>query len=290
MWVALLDAQAVHVGRVTAVYWDGHERLAIALAGEADRARALPGGLLDTSSAPIKLILAPSRAVFDSVTRGRAPHWGGGVALPDSRVIVLQVGRGGVAGAELRRVLHHELAHIVLRERVRVRLPRWFQEGYAATAAGEWHHGRVLQMNVNVARGRIWPLADVNRGLRGGRAEAGLAYGLAASAVQLLSRWGGPRGLEGLLEALADGREFDAALRRAYGVTLEQFEVLWQRDLRRRYGWLALAAATGFMWSVLGLLAVGLLMWRRRRDKERRARMDAGGETPDVLDDHPAQV
>jgi hypothetical protein len=286
----MLDPQLVNVGRITAVYWSGHERLAIALAGEADRARQLPGGLLDTSSVPIRLIIAPSRTVFDSVTGGRAPHWGGGVALPEARIIVLQVGRGGVAGTELRRVLHHELAHVVLRERVRVRLPRWFEEGYAATAAGEWHHGQVLQMNVNVARGRVWRLAEVDLGLRGGRAEAGLAYGLAASAVHLLDRWGGPRGLDGLLGALVDGRDFGAALRRAYGVTPGQFEVLWQRDLRRRYGWLALAAATGFMWSVLGILAVGLMVWRRRRDRERRARMDVAEDGSEVLDDHPVQA
>lgn len=277
------------MGRVTAVYWSGHERLALALAEEADRARQLPGGILDTSRAPLELVLAPSRALFDSATGGRAPHWGGGVALPGVRRVVLQVGRGGVSGGDLVQVLRHELAHLALRERVRVRLPRWFQEGYAGTAAGEWQHAQILQLNVSVARGRVWPLSEVDRAFRGGRGEARQAYALAASAVQLLMRWGGPAGIDRLIAALETGDGFDTALRRTYGMTPEQFEALWQRDLRKRYGWLGLAAAAGLLWTGLAILAAGLLLWRRRRDRERRARLDQG-PAPEVLDDSALQV
>jgi len=280
----------VVVGRVTAVYWSGDERLALALAEEADRARRFPGGVLDTSQAPIELMLAPSQALFDSVTRGRAPDWGGGVALPSVRRIVLRVGRGGVRGDDLARVLRHELAHLALRERVRVHLPRWFEEGYAGTAAGEWQHAQVLQLNVNVARGRLWPLREVDRGLRGKRTEATQAYAFAASAVQLLDRWGGTRGMERLVLALSAGDAFETALRATYGMTPEQFEVLWQRDLRSRYGWLGLAAAAGLLWTVLGVFAAGLFVWRRRRDRERRARLDQEAEAPELLDDQPLQV
>lgn len=278
------------MGRVTAVYWSGHERLAVALAEEADRTRRLPGSVLDSSRAPLELVLAPSRAVFDSVTGGRAPDWGGGVALPGLRRIVLHIGRGGVNSGDLVRVLRHELAHLALRERLRSRLPRWFEEGYAGAAAGEWHHGQVLQLNVSVARGRVWPLSDVDRGLRGRQANAQQAYALAASAVQLLIRWGGPHGIDRLVAALEGGADFDAALRASFGVTPEQFEVLWQRDLRRRYGWLGLAAAAGVLWSGLGLLALGLLVWRRRRDRARRARLDDEEQLPEVLDDQALQV
>lgn len=277
------------VGRVTAVYWSGHERLAVALAEQADRARRLPG-ILDSSRVPLELVLAPSRALFDSVTGGRAPDWGGGVALPGLRRIVLQVGRGGVHSGDLVRVLRHELAHLALRERLRVRLPRWFEEGYAGTAAGEWHHAQVLQLNVSVARGRVWALVDVDRGLRGRQADARQAYALAASAVQLLMRWGGPYGIDRLVSALESGDDFDSALRASFGMAPEQFEVLWQRDLKRRYGWLGLAAAAGVLWAALGLLAACLMLWRRRRDRARRARLDAQERLPEVLDDQALQV
>lgn len=270
-------ARSVTVGRVTAVYWPGHERLAVALAEVADHERRFPG-FVDSSRAAVRLVLARGATAFDSLTGGRAPHWGGGAALPGARLIVLNVGRGPGAPSDLSRVLRHELAHLALARHARARVPRWFEEGYAALAAGEWQHGEVLQLNVAVARGRVPPLSAVDGGLRGSRAEARQAYALAASAVLLLDRWGGNRGLEPLIEPLGRGEGFERALREGYGITTEQFEVLWQRDLRRRYGWLAFAAAAGVVWGGLALVTVALWGWRRRRDRARRARLE-------VLDD-----
>lgn len=261
------------MGRVTAVYWPGHERLAVALAEQADQIRRFPG-FTDTGEGSLRLVLARGAHAFDSLTGGRAPHWGSGAALPGARLIVLNVGSGPTAPSDIQRVLHHELVHIALARHARTPLPRWFDEGYAALAAGEWHHGLVLQLNVQVARGRIPSLAAVERSLRGSRGEAQQAYALAASAVHLLDRWGGEQGLASLLERLEGGATFQRAVREAYGVTPEQFEVLWQRDLRRRYGWVGFAAAAGVVWGALAILALILWGWRRRRDRARRARLD----------------
>ena len=156
------------VGRVTAVAWPPQQGLAAALADAADRAPPFPGvGPLPDRR--IRLILAPTRAKFDSLTRGRLPSWSEGAAFPDAgTVVLLSAGPPDRLTAALR----HELAHVALRWRVRRVLPLWFEEGYAAVAAGEWDRLDALRLNWQLARGVHMDLDELDRALRGDRTDA----------------------------------------------------------------------------------------------------------------------
>ena len=101
------------VGRVTAVAWPAQGALAAALADAADRSPPFPG-VGPLPDRPIRLILAPTRARFDSVTRGRLPGWSDGAAFPERATVVLLA-----AGPpdRLHSALRHELAHLALRWR-----------------------------------------------------------------------------------------------------------------------------------------------------------------------------
>jgi hypothetical protein len=257
---------------VTAVAWPGQEGLAVALAEAADHAGGFPG-LGTLPDRPIRLVLAPTREAFDSVTRGRLPTWSEGAAFADAGLVVLLSNR---PTDQLSGALRHELAHLVLRWHIGRRAPLWFEEGYAAVAAGEWDRLDALRLNWQLARGVRMNLDDVDRSLRGARGDAESAYGLATTAVLLLHRWGGARGLGPLLENLAVAPTFDAALRATYHVTEGDFEVRWQRDVASRYGWLSWAAAMGLFWLTIGALLVALVVLRRRRDRARRAALDDG--------------
>src|SRR5438067_12966406 len=79
---------AVSVGRVTAVAWPSQQGLATALAEAADRAPPFPG-VGPLPSRPIRVILAPARDRFDSLTRGRLPRWSEGAAFPEAGTVVL---------------------------------------------------------------------------------------------------------------------------------------------------------------------------------------------------------
>ena len=265
------------MGRVTAVAWPGQQSLAVALGEAADRATGFPGiGALPDR--PVRLILAPTRTLYDSLTRGRLPIWSEGAAFPDAGTIVLLTDQ---PANRLTRPLRHELAHVALRWHVGRRAPLWFEEGYAAVAAGEWDRLDALRLNWQLARGVRMDLDEVDHALRGGRGDAEAAYALAATAVTLLHRWGGDRGLGPLLANLPTAPTFDAALRATYHVTEGDFEARWQRDVASRYGWLSWAAAMGLFWLAIGALLVGLVLLRRRRDRARRAALDDG----QLLDD-----
>ena len=252
--------------------------LATSLAEQADRARGFPG-IGSLPDRPIRIILAPTRAIYDSLTRGRLPFWSEGAAFPDAGTIVLLTARPSDRPTALR----HELAHLALRWHAGRRAPLWFEEGYAAVAAREWDRLDALRLNWQLARGVRMTLDDVDRSLRGARGDAEAAYALAATAVLLLERWGGERGLEPLLASLPQAESFDAALRATYHVTEGDFELRWQRDVGSRYGWVSWLAAMGFFWLAIGTLLVALVVLRRRRDRAKRAALAA--EDSQMLDE-----
>lgn len=243
--------------------------LAIALAQDADAPRAW-SGLDPAEPGRIRLIVVRGEARLDSIMRGRGPAWGAGFAMPGARTIVIRADKGNP-----RQTLRHELAHFALHDAIRVRVPLWFDEGYAAVAAGEWDRLDGLQLNLTVARGRIPNFYELDRALRAGEATAEAAYALAASAVAMIARRHPGHSLAPLLTRLKAGESFDSALLASTGSTVGRFEVEWQKDVRRRYGLLVWAMAGG-IWL---LIALGVLLaaWlRRRRDRPRRAALDYG--------------
>ena len=264
------------VGNVTVVWWAPQGNLAAALADEADRPNPFPG-IDPQPDRPLRIFLAPNREIYDSLTRGRLPTWSEGAAFPGSGAIVLwSVG----SPSELRVSLRHELAHVALRRRVRHSLPLWFEEGYAAVAAGEWNRTQAFELDWHLLGGPALELDSVDRALRGRAGEAAGAYALATTAVGMLQRWGGPAGLHPFIDALATQPTFDDAMRSTYHVTFDHFEELWAQDVHRRYGWLAGLGAATLFWGVIGLLLVGLVWRRRKRDAPRRAALDEGWVIP----------
>ena len=272
MLLALLlqGPTAITVGRVTAIAWPNQQTLAASVAEAADHAGDFPG-IGPLPDRPIRIILAPTREKYDSLTRGRLPLWSEGAAFPDAGTIVLLTDKPSNRPTA---ALRHELAHLALRWHVGRHVPLWFEEGYAAVAAQEWDRLDALRLNWQLARGVRMDLDDVDRALRGARGDAETGYALAATAVLLLQRWGGERGLTPLLANLPQAESFDAALRATYHVTEGDFELRWQRDVGSRYGWLSWLAAMGFFWLSIGALLAALLLLRRRRDQRKRAALE----------------
>lgn len=259
----------MQVGRVTAVAWPAQIRLAADLARLADRPATWPGlGLRDPG--PLRLIVVPDERTLDSLTAGRAPAWGAAIALPGARTILLRADQD-----DLPRTLRHELAHLALHEAVRVRVPLWFDEGYAAWAAGEWERFGGLELNLAVVRGAVPSLTGLDGALRGSSSTAEAAYALAASAVTELARRNPSHSLTPLLQRLEAGEDFEAAVQGTTGLSLDRFEDEWRRVLKQRYTlgqWLV----AGGGWAVVGILLFWLVRRRRRADRPRREALDVG--------------
>jgi len=256
---------------VTAVSVPDRMDLAVHLAESADRPVLFPG-LGRRSTGPIRLILAPDRAAFRRLSRG--PAWGVALAVPRARTSILRADAPDLRGALL-----HELAHLALHDAIRGRVPLWFDEGYAVVAAGEFGRMRQLELNLAVVRGAIPDLEGLDAALRGAADQAETAYALAGTAVLHLIRLHPGGRLEPLMDRLAEGVPFAAAVEQSTRYDLAAFERSWRRDVRRRYSWLVWVMAGGG-WALVGVTVVLVGLWRRRRDLPRKAALDEGWEVP----------
>ena len=257
--------------------WSAQLGLATALAREAAQPSVWPGlGSLPPDS--VTLIVVPDRARMDSLVRGQAPKWGAALAVPESHTILLRADAGDV-----RRTLRHELAHLALHRKVQIRVPLWFDEGYAALAAGEWERLGGLELNLAVARGAVPEFRDLDAALRGTSQAADAAYALAMSAVLELARRNPSGQLDPLFRLLLRDEGFEAAVLATTGLSLSRFEDAWRRSVRTRYTLVTWLAAGG-LWFIVAAVSVVLVWWRRRADRGRRAALDVGWT---VVEDPP---
>jgi hypothetical protein len=253
------------------VAWPQQLALATELAKRAGQPTELPGlGLW--KPAPLRLILIPDGRRLDSLSSGRAPPWGAAVAVPGARTILLRADVGDVY-----ETLRHELAHLALHQAIGVRVPLWFDEGYASWAAGEWERLGALELNLAVVRGAVPDLRGLDGALRGSATTADAAYALAVSAVTELARRHPSRSLAPLLHRLGAGQDFEASVQATTGLTLAQFDVEWRRNLRKRYS-LGTWLLAGGGWGILALGLWALVRRRRKADRARRAALDQGWE------------
>ncbi len=206
------------------------------------------------------------------VTDVRA-DWVAGVASHRGKFIALRAegARGDLE--RLPRVFRHELAHLALDEATGGNAPRWLHEGYAQYAAGSWDAEQAWRLRFVFLTGGGDALRELTLGFPADASGARTAYLLSYTAVQELIGLSGPRGLQAVLARLREGTTVDEAIRRTFGITLDQFEERWRKRVSERYGILyMLSRATAFWVAVtLGLLLLG--WWRRRRDRKKMERM-----------------
>lgn len=258
-------------GRFTVVSDPADAMLARALLASATERDSFPG--LPRPRLRVTIAIAVDAQRFRQLAGAGAPEWGAAVAIPAESRIVMQGRAANSRAGDPIVVLRHELAHLALHEALGDRPPRWFDEGYASFSANEWGRDEMLAANLALAMRRGRTLAGVDSGFDGGQMGAEASYALAHRAVAELAALDRERGLSLLFEYWKESPRLDAAMRRAYGITLDGFERRWQERTRMRYG--ALAVFTDLTLASLLLLAliVPLYVMRRRRDRRRLAAM-----------------
>lgn len=230
---------------------------------------------LPRPSAKVLILIAPDRRRFAELIGPHAPEYGAAIAVPSEQRIVMQGSRAGSDAGDPRQVLRHELAHLALHEAMGNVPPRWFDEGYASLAAGEWSREEVIATNLALAWRGVPSLDALDSAFYGGPGRASGAYALAHRAVVELAALDPQRGLTLFFRYWRDSGKLDPAIRSAYNLTQAQFEERWRSRTRRRYGVLAIFADLTIGAIILVVLLVPLHIARRKRDRERLSRMAA---------------
>lgn len=219
---------------------------------------------LEEAGALITVVLAAE----GSQLAAAAPPWVNGYAHGALGRIVLFPGRvPAYPDRSLDDLLRHELAHVLIARAAGFRrVPRWFDEGLAMTAGGEWGLADRTRLALLLLHEEGFPLADLDQRFRGGSGDVAGAYALAGAFVNDLLRRHGPAAPAPVLRGVAVGLSFEAAFERATGEALEAAEAAFWRRLSWSYRWLPVLTSSTALWIGVTLLALAAIARRRRRD------------------------
>ncbi len=266
-------------GRFTVVADRRDERLARSLLRTALTTDSFPG--LPRPHSRVLIAIAPDAARFRQWIGPQAPEWGAAIALPDEQRIVMQGSQAASDAGDPRIVLRHELAHLALHEVMGRLPPRWFDEGYASVAAGEWDRDAAFETSVGLVWRTLPSREQLDRGFLGGGSEATFSYAVAHRVVAELQALDPSNGLRNFFQSWKRSGSLEVAVREAYGMTGAQFDRHWQGQLRRRFGAVSLVANLAFVAGLFGVLLGPLFVMRKRRDRRRLEAMrdaDAASE------------
>jgi hypothetical protein len=220
-------AERIDVGRLTAVAYPPDLPLARSLLAAAAARDTFPG--LPRPRARVLLALAPDAATFRAWGGVGAPEWGAALAFPGQSRILMQGRAAPSSAGDPAAVLRHELAHLALHEALGDLPPRWFDEGYASYAAGEFGRDDVLAANLALVTRGVPHLDDLDAYFTAGEGSAQEGYAFAYRAVADLAALDRERGLALFFTYWRQTSRFDLAVRQAYGITADAFETEWRR-------------------------------------------------------------
>ena len=236
----------------------------------------------------ITVILASSQEAFAAAHSPgrRLPSWVAGTADPDRNRIVLKT-RRPAPGLDVRKVLYHELAHLVLARAFRYRpVPTWLNEGLTMHLADDWHMGRKITMSRAVLLNRVIPIRDMVHGFPASRVDAETAYAESYYILAFLRERCGPEVIGRLIRHLGLGVRPDRALSQAGALEMDELDEAFSEWLGRRFFWPWLLAGSAVWWGLGAMLLVAAFFLRRRAAK----RTIAQWEEADGSEDHPGRA
>ncbi len=138
------------------------------------------------------------------------------------------------------RTLWHELAHTMAIGVSDFHVPRWLTEGLSVyeeqRARPAWGREMDLELFTAFDRGRLLPLAEIDRGFTRPEfpGQILLSYYHASKIIAFLVEQRGFEAVVGLLTALRQGLDTEAAFRQVLGQSQDAFDAAFRADLRRR--------------------------------------------------------
>lgn len=199
------------------------------------------------------------------------PRYASGVAFSELGLILLTAtSRYPGERHELVEVFRHELAHIALHDALhRDRVPRWFNEGFSVHASREASSARLSTLWTATLSGNLLPFSKLTRSFPKDANTASVAYAQAADLVRFLLSRGQEHRFAALIERVAGGQEFEAALKDAYSTDMYTLEKDWREDVARRYTFWPVIFGGSLVWvGALGLLVGGYARRRKRAQKK----------------------
>lgn len=237
-WRTLSDAQ----NRVTVHWYDGDQGFGQSLATTAssalDRLQHDIGAQLQS---PASVYVYSSQDELIDALPKNIPEWIGAKAFPEYALILASISGQGDYGPEVKRIVPHELSHLLLYQVTRNPYnspPAWMDEGLAVH--NEEAHDPAEQDAVKQAaeEGRLLPLKSLSGSFGADDQSAVLSYGESRSAIDFIfndSRYG-PEKFARTVAAFREGVTYDDALKAGLGITVDELDQQWRASLPYKAG------------------------------------------------------
>ncbi len=167
-----------------------------------------------------------TRSAFEDVTE--SPAWVSGLYEGQIKVPV-----AGYDPVLLREVLYHEYVHAVIYDMMSNRCPWWINEGLAQHLSGDADGNRIKKELAPkiLSKAGTPALEKLPGNIFGDPSIARNSYSLALSAIDFFIEEFSMFNLLEALEALAEGKDTDTALRLSTGFGLDEFENFWRKSV-----------------------------------------------------------
>lgn len=179
----------------------------------------------------IKVFLYANQRDFLSALRPTAQEWAGGQAFSDLGIVVAAVEPNEAGLAYGRRVLPHEVSHVVVHRMTANPygdLPRWLDEGLAMYAEGPLEATYEQALSRAKSENRLHSVQSLSSNFPTDAQAALLSYAQSHSLVKFIVERHGPDRLQNLLLILKEGSAYNPALEAALGVDSDGLETQWR--------------------------------------------------------------
>ena len=228
--------------------------------------------LHENSLSDIRIIYARSFDELYSLSDGRIPEWGVGVAIPDRNTIIILKGADPV---KVQRIFNHELTHIILHKKLDgIGIPRWFDEGVAQYLSTGLDISAQAKIAWAVLWRKIYSLRALEQMNTFNSPNAELAYAEAHDAIIYLNDF---CKIGDLCDSIVKTDDFAKGFQKGCGMTVFEFYRKWIKHLGRRYLPFVILGDQRFLWTfaVVLFVAFGMLKFIRQRKYMAKLRKEA---------------
>lgn len=173
------------------------------------------------------------------------PDWGVGGAIPLEKVIIIKSPRIVKYPVNLRTLVAHEIAHIVLGNKCKnVRIPKWFDEGIAMYESKEWRLDDSIRLAWANFTNSILPLPGIERKFPKDSKNAELAYTESFSTISFIVSEFGKEAIKYIIQDMGQSSssvqsqvetDFDQTLKNVLELSYTEFCDEWMKWVQQKY-------------------------------------------------------
>jgi len=222
-------------GQATVYYYAGDEAFGRDILGTAQRTIASLGTRFGVAGTrPVHIVVYGSTRDFAGSLPANSAEWIGGQAHPELGLIVTGIQPEGGNAAEIRRIVPHEVSHLLLYEATANPyggVPHWLDEGLAVYNQETADGSLDALLARAVSSGALLPARALNTNFPLDPTAARLSYAESVSLVRfLLARYGDAK-LGELLRGFGAELSPDEALMRVFGFDTDGLDREWKASL-----------------------------------------------------------